>query len=324
MSNKKLPGVFTEIAKHRRVEPHERVSFKDLKIDFNQLLGQGMFGYVYNLIPRPHNEKGFLSQWFPIPYDYLFRSKNKTKSSECVKILKPSPWTLISIALCSLIPPPIALLFAVKSFFARREEASTNNLLRKYGLSKIAFKDVDYSVYSQVKTKVEGYTFSQLCKNKAFVDPNNYEMRKSFVEFLWTLKNTPLNFNDLHQYNVMYDRVREEWEIVDGSAWETQERSLSEGDEHLKQLRARLLALCPLDHKSKQVIDTLTIFALHNRSYKKQDDLILLQKVSSSVDDITVLYKLRVRSSTKTQPPANISPYQTMDSDYARRRIKFR
>jgi hypothetical protein len=288
---KRLPGVFTEIAKHRRLEPLQSVTFRDLKIDFNQLLGKGVFGYVYNVIQRPENEKGFFSKWFPYAYDYFFRTRGKAESKDCVKIAKPFLAILFNQITAG---DPLPLAKPVQSLFASNQDVSTNMLLRQYGLSKIKFKHVDYSVYSQIKTKVEGYTFAELCNKRAFVNPKNYQMRKAFVDFLWALKNAPLHLEDIHQFNVMYDTKRKEWEIVDGNACQSEERSIKESREHLHGIVGDLLFCCPIDKRSKAIIERLKHSALQSKPCTKLDDANILAKASASVDDINTLSVIHV------------------------------
>ena len=294
---KRLPGVFTEIAKHRRLlEPAQSVTFRDLKIDFNHPLGKGIFGWVYSVIARPESEKGFLSQWFPYAYDYLFRARGKAESKDCVKIAKPFLAILFNQITAG---DPLPLAKPVQSLFASNQDVSTNKLLRQYGLSKIKFKHVDYSVYSQIKTKVEGYTFAELCNRRAFVNPINYQMRKAFVDFLWALKNAPLHLEDIHRFNVMYDTKRKEWEIVDGHVSQAEERSLKASREHLHGIVGDLLFCCPIDKRSKAIIGRLKHFALQNKPYSKLDDANILAKAAASVDDINPLSKIHAFYSPK-------------------------
>jgi hypothetical protein len=199
-------------------KPHSQLLLKDYKIDFNKCLGGGVFGNVYRVVLRPENEKGFWSNWFPHIYDYIYRVYSKPKDEEskkyCVKIFKPAIQILYENS-----DHPLPLRRPLDSLFGPSEERKTNQILNEKGITGITFFNTK-SWYSQLKTRVRGKTLKFYLHSGHFYDPEQFVLRKSFVDFLRRLQRSNLALSDIHSNNLMYDKHRQCWEIIDGSVME--------------------------------------------------------------------------------------------------------
>lgn len=194
------------------------------KIDYNHLLGSGVFGDVYAVTKRPSNEKGCFSYLCPYLYDYIFRPDYKKAVPEpdiCVKISKTSLRILFEN--CS---HPLPLRRPVYSFCEPSNERRTNALLQKHGLSKIEFYKTN-SIYSQFKTRVNGQTLKYYFDTRKFYLPDNFVLRESFIEFLRKLYKSGLYFEDIHHSNIMFDEQQLSWEIIDGDVSEQEGDTLT-------------------------------------------------------------------------------------------------
>ncbi|MGC1181803.1 hypothetical protein [Legionella sp.] len=195
-----------------------QLSLKDYKIDYNKCLGKGVYGSVFRVVLRPENEKGFWSSWFPYLYDYIYPVNSKPiderSKKYCIKIFKPAIQVLYEN-----INHPLPLRYPIESFYVHSEELKTNQILCKHGISGITFFN-SASRYSQLKTRVRGKTLRFYLDKGYFIDPEQFELRESFVNFLRPLYKSNLVFCDIHSKNLMYDKYRHCWEIIDGSAME--------------------------------------------------------------------------------------------------------
>lgn len=75
-------------------EQETAVTLWNYTIDFNQLLGDGQFGSVYALIPRPANEQHYFVYCLPYLYDYWYcsdkASEDENAKKYCIKIFRNS------------------------------------------------------------------------------------------------------------------------------------------------------------------------------------------------------------------------------------------
>jgi len=183
----------------------ESMSFSDYKIDYNYCLGSGVFGTVYAVVPRPENEKGFLSYWFPYSYDYIFRAtpSNQKTYQYCVKISKTSFKLLFENP-----NHPFRFRLPWHSLFEFEKEEKTNHVLRKNGMSNLRFFKTS-SFYSQFKTLVQGGTLHHYLQGEIFISPDQFLLRKSFVEFMRLIKNPKFTFWEIHGKNMALLKI--EW-----------------------------------------------------------------------------------------------------------------
>ncbi|MBS0637580.1 MAG: hypothetical protein JSS12_08715, partial [Verrucomicrobia bacterium] len=188
------------------------MSFWDCKINYNRCLGSGEWGTVYEVVPRPNNEQNYWSYLFPYVYDYIFRPSEPHHAVHCVKVLAPLPTAMIIVSAANKFLF-IGLLAGV--LFGRYKEKWSNLTARKYGLSTVKFSTT-YSLLSQFKTKVNGHTFQYHAQKLNFNKQNKFHLRRAFVIFLQKLNNDKLSISDLHEKNIMYDKAKDCWEIVDG------------------------------------------------------------------------------------------------------------
>jgi hypothetical protein len=165
------------------------VSHANYKINYDRCLGRGTFGCVYEISARPENEKGCFSRTFPYVYDYWYPNTNSTPSSTryCVKIAK----TTFRICLEYIRKPHKAIAYPIFSFFNHSLETKLHCLLRKHGLTQMEFIPTS-GVYSQFKTRINGETFGYYAENNYFLREDQFELRKSFVEFLRLVMKSPL------------------------------------------------------------------------------------------------------------------------------------
>jgi len=198
------PRIFPEQIQQLPPPINHVISFKNYKIDYSQFLGDGDFGKVYALIPRPENEKNVFSNWMPYIYDRIYPAKSNGENEYCIKI---SYFFIDSV----MKDRP-----AIAGFWEKRIQNESAILRNQYGVSRINIYSTN-SWYSQIKSRVNGYTLSHYIKTGELLDKKNYLMRKAFIDFLWAIASTPLKFNDLHPGNLMYDSKHHQWEIVDGS-----------------------------------------------------------------------------------------------------------
>ncbi len=183
------------------------VSFKNYKINYNHSLGEGAFGQVYALVPRPENEKGYLSNLFPYIYDYYFpltdtfldvRKYGNTGDCEkyCVKIYTPSKRF-------------------VEKIRDHVDDMQSNKVLINHGMTNVKLYSSN-CLFSQIKTRIHGKTLCWHQDNNSFIDPENYIMRERFVLFYRSLSASNMLFQDVHSNNIMYDERKNQWEIIDG------------------------------------------------------------------------------------------------------------
>lgn len=202
------PIVFKEQLKlEKNSLSQSRLSLVEYKIDYDNELGDGIFGRVYGVLERPENEKNFLSFWFPYQYDYWFRldHSEKKETKWCVKITKDYYLDR---------GPDIKTIFLEKS-----SQYRSNQLLRKYRVTNVVFPET-YGYRAQFKSLVKGKTLDYYLFNKHFEDPKYYPLRKAYVSFIWSIKSVPLMIDDLHLRNIMYDEESQQIEIVDSYAVE--------------------------------------------------------------------------------------------------------
>lgn len=203
------PIVFKEQLKLEKntLSHKSRLSLVEYKIDYDNELGDGIFGRVYGVLERPENEKNFLSFWFPYQYDYWFRldHSEKKETKWCVKITKDYYLDR---------GPDIKTIFLEKS-----SQYRSNQLLRKYRVTNVVFPET-YGYRAQFKSLVKGKTLDYYLFNKHFEDPKYYPLRKAYVSFIWSIKSVPLMIDDLHLRNIMYDEESQQIEIVDSYAVE--------------------------------------------------------------------------------------------------------
>lgn len=179
------------------------VTLWNYKIDFNRHLGEGKFGNVYALVPRPVHEQNYFTYCFPYIYDSWFIADQSYEDEEtnkyCIKIFK-----------CSLNTPSTEI-----SILSPYWEIKTNELLKSNHLTQLEFFEGGF--YSQIKTRVIGNTLSHYIKNQYFLNPNNYFLRASFVKFIYSIAQARhLSFWDLKPANIMFDENKYCWEIIDG------------------------------------------------------------------------------------------------------------
>ncbi|KTD25419.1 Uncharacterised protein [Legionella lansingensis] len=260
------------------------MSFLDYKIDYNKCLGSGVFGTVYEVVPRPENEKGFFSYWFPYAYDYLFRVGpiDREPSQYCVKISK----TALRIVYENP-NHPFRYRLAWHSLFEAAKEEKTNGVLRKYSLSNICFFKTN-SIYSQFKTQVHGKTLHDYIEKGIFVSSEQFMLRKSFVDFLHKIKNPKFTFWELHENNLMYDEQNNCWEIVDGIFNEIDDTNIEKRKDNLRFFLDHLLQ----SSASKEVhywLEALVENAYNDDVYtEKQDEEIRQSIESNSVNSFSM------------------------------------
>jgi hypothetical protein len=254
------------------VEEKSQLSLKDYKIDYSRCLGKGIYGSVYKVTLRPENEKGFWSYWFPYLYDYIYRVNGKSNNDEskkyCIKIFKPAIQVL-----CENLDHPLALQRPIQSFSEPSEEFKTNQILRKHEISGITFFNSDR--YSQLKTRVRGKTLRFYLDRGDFIDPEQFEFRKSFVNFLQLLYKSNLAICDIHTKNLMYDKHRDCWEIIDGSVIEMDSDGLPSWDYNDISSLVYILIRSE-NHNIREMFETLNETAKANLEYTLDQDKELL------------------------------------------------
>ena len=202
------PIIFKEQLKleENTLSHEDSPSLVEYKIDYDNELGQGVYGRVYGVVKRPEAEKNFVSFWFPYQYDYWFRlsSSEKEETKWCVKISKNYFDGSADIQSTSL---------------EKSRQYRSNQILRKYRVTNVVFPET-YEYRAQFKSLVKGKTLDYYLFNKHFEDPKNYPLRKAYVSFIWKIMNVPLIIDDLHLCNIMYDEDSQQIEIVDAYAGE--------------------------------------------------------------------------------------------------------
>ena len=249
------------------------VSFQNYKIDYNHPLGEGSFGAVYPIVRRPESEKiGCLSRcltnWFPYIYDYLYRFNVPLGEPReyCVKIYK-------SIFSLGGFPEHIS---SNEVHSQPSIEQETNAVLRKYKLSHIQFFKTS-GIYSQFKTLVQGKTFSFYLENKSFIQKEQFNLRKSFVDFLKSIDKPNLIFLDMLGDNIMYDERHNRWEIIDGEVREENHTSVTRNN--ILYFEDALLCHC-IDANTESVLKALFQAARSEKHYTEDSDLLLIEKSS--------------------------------------------
>ncbi|MDI9818299.1 MULTISPECIES: hypothetical protein [unclassified Legionella] len=238
------------------------MSFKDYKIDYNHCLGSGVFGTVYAVFPRPENEKGFFSYWFPYAYDYIFRdSSSEEKSTQyCVKISKTAIRMVYENPL-----HPFRFKLPWHSLFEAKKEEHTNQVLQKNGLSNICFFKTN-SFYSQFKTRVIGKTLHDYIDSGELFNIDHFELRKKLVNFMRLINNPKFTFWEIHENNLMYDEQNQQWEIVDGIFNEISDTTLEKHGDNINFFLEHLLQSNVTD-ETKNWLKTLSDIARCEKEY---------------------------------------------------------
>jgi hypothetical protein len=251
------------------------MSFSDFKIDYNHPLGSGVFGTVYQVVPRPANEKGFFSYYFPYVYDYLFRidpSKNLS-AKYCVKISKT--WMRM---VYENPEHPFRFRLPWHSLFEGAKEENTNTVLRKHKMSNITFFKT-YSFYAQFKSLVHGKTLHHYLETEDFINPDRFILRKSFVEFMHFIKDPRFTFWELHEYNIMFDEEYRKWEIVDGIFNEVDDTKLERHRDNLNFFLTHLIQ-SKVSNATKSCLEALADFARNYCEYTEEHDQDILRSVT--------------------------------------------
>ncbi len=249
------------------------MSFANYKIDYNRCLGSGVFGTVYAVVDRPENEKGFFSYWMPYAYDYVFRADISPQESSpyCVKISKTA------IRMVYENPThPFRFKLPWHSFFEGAKEQKTNEVLRKNSISKICFFKSN-SFYSQFKTRINGNTLHHYITGGIFLEPAQFAMRKSFVDFMQLIKNPKFTFWELHENNIMFDEKNKRWEIVDGIFNETDNTKLNKTSDNLTFFLAHLFQ-SNVTPKIEYWLKELSEAAKLEKEYTIQDDELIRER----------------------------------------------
>lgn len=259
----------------------EMVSFRDYKIDYKRCLGEGTYGAVYELARRPDDERNCWATTFPYIYDYFYPASQDSEPVEdyCVKIFKSSIRVMFEIARSD----DRFLLFAYKSLFAPTQEKHANETLREHNLSTITFYNSS-SMYAQFKTKVTGQTFLKILWDELLLEPSNFMMRKSLVDFISTAEEEKLFFADMTPSNIMYDEIHSRWEIIDGAVSET-----NDSFEYEDASSILSIARCFYNRKNHPMYVLLKLLeqAVNaNQEYTEETDAKILKKCNmNSVSD---------------------------------------
>ncbi|WED43365.1 hypothetical protein [Legionella cardiaca] len=248
-------------------EAKKSMSFADYKIDYSRPLGEGVFGTVYPVVPRPENEKGIFSYLFPYVYDWLFRSGSfgTEPGQYCVKIAKTSLRMIYENP-----SHPFRFKLPWHSFFEAAKEKNTNQVLQKNGMTNIRFFKTN-SFYAQFKTRVNGRTLHHYLEDETFISPDAFILRKSFVDFMRSINHPKFTFWDIHEYNLMYDELNQQWEIVDGIFNEVGETTGEKQKDNLNFFLANLLQ-STVSHEVNYWLESLANFAREQTEYTKSDD----------------------------------------------------
>jgi len=188
----------------------------------------------------------------------------------CIKISK----LFLRVALQELYKGNnLFLAPALGTFIERKVQHEAHWLRRKYRMTNTVSLKISYSMYAQVKTRVNGKALKFYLEQGYFENRKQYLFRKVYVYFLWKLYNVPLYFEDLHLENVMYDESLQKIEIVDSSAMERssgrQERSC------FPQID------CQGSHTVRgAILDALDSSAKNNVCYTRNFDIYLLNSVN--------------------------------------------
>lgn len=129
------------------------MSLTRYKIDFNHPLGSGKYGTIYEIVPRPENEKGYASKWFPCLYDYLFRlpkDSDRTERNLCVKLYNSSFYIFLKSR---------SYAASKKSISEPEAELKANKILCKHHFNKMSIFASD-NMYVQFKSLVRGNTLA--------------------------------------------------------------------------------------------------------------------------------------------------------------------
>jgi hypothetical protein len=256
-------------------------SLKEYKINYNNRLGEGNFGVVYALLPRPDAEIGFLSAHFPYIYDYIFRASTNHPEIDqpyCIKIFKSSFRIFIEN-----IAHPQPFFLPGESFSQPNKELQMNQILKINGITKISIFNTGY--YSQIKSRIHGKTFSYYFENKYFLQENQYLLRKNFIEFLKSIDKPTLTFKDIHGDNLMYDEHTNSWELIDGEAKEkhknnTISESARNDNNHytLKKMLIHLKGYLYQEPATAFLFDQFYKIAKNKKTYDQNIDFELLAK----------------------------------------------
>lgn len=249
------------------------LSFTDYKIDYSHPLGSGVFGTVYPLIERPEEEKGIFSYWCPYLYDWIYREPQKEHEPGqfCVKVSKSSLRMVYE-------NPNHSCRYRLPwhSLFEGKKEKQSNQVLKRHGMSNITFFKSD-SLYSEFKTRIHGNTLHHYLSNGSLVNPCEYTLRKRFVDFMQLLKSPKFTFWDLNENNLMYDEMRQQWEIIDGIFNEVTDTKIEAHSDNLLFFHEHLLQ-SEVDIKTREVLKHLVDMAARDTEYSEADDRILMEK----------------------------------------------
>ena len=113
--------------------------------------------------------------------------------------------------------------------------------------------------------------------NGEFLAIHNYEMRKSFINLLYQVANVPLEFEDVHSKNLMYDTVQNLWILIDVDTYESKYRYISQQADLLAEF-VRHLTSSFIDEQGANyercciLINKLTEVVLDYDEYTKEID----------------------------------------------------
>lgn len=261
------------------------ISLYDYKIDFNTNLGIGTVGAVYNVVKRPENEKNILSYLFPYFYDHIFRVSSKYEQTNyCIKILNSDDFALYKI------------------IFEPRVQMNSNRILIENNLSTIEYFKSN-SLFSYFKTKITGQT---LCNIKLY-EKEGFKIRSSWIKFSKLIINSNLKFNDLKPDNIMYDIIKEKFEIIDGSVEKLNEgKNLNNPYDYIE---TRFLK-----NINAFVVEELNNFVFTSDCYLKQNDDELLRKLELQFKE--KLFSLKNKSHSKDEK------YEKRKKEFSEYKIK--
>lgn len=223
------------------LKAEHRISFKDWKIHYGACLGRGAYGVVYKLVPRPEQEKGFLSSRFPYYYDKFNPVTDAVDSEQttlCIKIYKPMIGYLSGIDSYDDI---------LHHYNQRTEEQEANIVLRQKRLTHVVFYESP-DEYTQVKTIVNGMTLHEAVSKNLLLDPQHVALRQGLVTFFQLAQQSSLCIIDLHSKNLMFDTTHKAWDIIDCSV-----RRRGKKDDAIRSIVSTLLLsipFCPKDVES--------------------------------------------------------------------------
>ena len=228
------------------------LSLYDYKIDYSDHLGAGYSGNVYGVVKRPENEKGCLAWLFPYFYDRIVPVNGCQKTDLCVKILHYRSVGIFS--------------------GEATEQFATNKIVREEGLTSVELIKSN-SIFSYFKTRVYGRTLQNYTATaECFFNKTDYLLRRRFVDFFQSIiTKTHLQFEDVTSINVMYDEIKQRWEIIDGKVTKNGNLNNDQTDQ-----------IYTADKISYFVIENLKAIAREGKEYSKQLDTELMDQVNKT------------------------------------------